>query len=354
MRQAPRDAAAAGKFGPRAKRGRLIGYGQSGVYEQGQLRHALGYVIAGADNSITVSRHVLFDEAALFDPIVSGDIEPHVNSDTTGSRDVFPTDSQLEIDRDQQPTQRGGAEDPDDDLAAYDDDDDADDADDANDADDDVEEAPRHPTDVNDDDDDDKDDDLPQPMLRPTGLLRVGLRQQTQPSYNAGVVVLAADVPTPVNFRDAMAGPQHNEWSIAIIAELSAHAQLRTFDEVIVAAKTPIIPTKFVYKVKPNPDGSVDRYKARLVAQGFRQIPGRHFDEDALYSPTLRYDALRLLLAHAAFMHKPGDPRWQVSSADVTSAYLNAEVPESEQLHLGLQPLYQTTLKAPPGSKIAL
>jgi hypothetical protein len=61
LRQAPRDAAAAGKFGPRAKRGRLIGYGQSGIYEHGQLRRALGYVIAGADNSITVSRHVLFD-----------------------------------------------------------------------------------------------------------------------------------------------------------------------------------------------------------------------------------------------------------------------------------------------------
>jgi hypothetical protein len=75
LRQAPRDAAAAGKFGPRAKRGRLIGYGQSSIFEHGQLRRALGYVIAGADNSITVTRHVLFEEAALFEPINSGSLE---------------------------------------------------------------------------------------------------------------------------------------------------------------------------------------------------------------------------------------------------------------------------------------
>jgi hypothetical protein len=44
LRQAPRDAT--GKFGPRALRGNLVGYGAAGVYENGQLRHALGYVIA--------------------------------------------------------------------------------------------------------------------------------------------------------------------------------------------------------------------------------------------------------------------------------------------------------------------
>jgi hypothetical protein len=129
--------------------------------------------------------------------------------------------------------------------------------------------------------------------------------------------------------------------------------QLATFHEVLVLDKTPIIPTKFVYKVKPHADGTVDRFKARLVAQGFRQIPARHFDESALYSPTLRYDALRLLLATAAYMHKPGDPRWQVCSADVTSAYLNAEVPESEQLYLEPPPFYTASLVAPPGYKVA-
>mmetsp|Transcript_8864 Transcript_8864/g.22590 ORF Transcript_8864/g.22590 Transcript_8864/m.22590 type:complete len:233 (-) Transcript_8864:97-795(-) len=35
----------------------------------------------------------------------------------------------------------------------------------------------------------------------------------------------------------------------------------------------------------------IDKHKACIVAQGFRQIPGLHYDET--YSPTLRYDSLR-------------------------------------------------------------
>ena len=35
-----------------------------------------------------------------------------------------------------------------------------------------------------------------------------------------------------------------------------------------------IIGTKWVYKLKRNPDGRVDRYKARLVAKGYAQQKG--------------------------------------------------------------------------------
>jgi hypothetical protein len=40
--------------------------------------------------------------------------------------------------------------------------------------------------------------------------------------------------------------------------ELEAHRQLVTFDEVQVANKTPMIPTKFVYKVKPRAEGTIE------------------------------------------------------------------------------------------------
>jgi hypothetical protein len=76
LRQVPRDTT--GKFGPRALRGRLIGYGLSGIYENGQMRCALGYVIATADNTVTVSRHILFDESALFNSI---DLEERAQPD---------------------------------------------------------------------------------------------------------------------------------------------------------------------------------------------------------------------------------------------------------------------------------
>jgi Reverse transcriptase (RNA-dependent DNA polymerase) len=40
---------------------------------------------------------------------------------------------------------------------------------------------------------------------------------------------------------------------------------------------TKVIPLKWVYKVKKNPDGTIARYKCRLVAQGFYQVFGEDY-----------------------------------------------------------------------------
>ena len=123
-----------------------------------------------------MTRHVLFDEAALFEPINSGSLEPHVYTNPIGA-EGFPTDDQIELDR----LQHGGADNTitDDDTNAesdvYDDDDDVDDDDD--DDDDDNGRSPYREADDA-DDDDDEDDELPQPQppIRSMGNLRVSLQ----------------------------------------------------------------------------------------------------------------------------------------------------------------------------------
>ena len=70
---------------------------------------------------------------------------------------------------------------------------------------------------------------------------------------------------------------------------------------------------KFVFALKYTPTGLIDRYKARLVAQGFSQRPGENFVET--FSPTIRAESLRVLLAIGAAEDL------EIRQADVVSAY---------------------------------
>ena len=59
-----------------------------------------------------------------------------------------------------------------------------------------------------------------------------------------------------------------------------------------------VVTSKWVFKVKLNSDGSLDKLKARLVARGFSQMYG--VDYERTFAPTVRFDTLRLFFAIVA------------------------------------------------------
>ena len=85
-----------------------------------------------------------------------------------------------------------------------------------------------------------------------------------------------------------------------------------------------VVRTKIVYDVKTNPDGSIDKYKCRLVAKGFSQSEGTDYEDT--FAPVSQLLSMRVLLSHAlsenltlhhldvstAFLASPVDPRFNI------------------------------------------
>ncbi|XP_037446411.1 putative disease resistance protein RGA4 [Triticum dicoccoides] len=139
----------------------------------------------------------------------------------------------------------------------------------------------------------------PAPVLRPhtrnkSGVVQPKKRTDGTVAWLATCMAQAQADPTgePRHFQAAMSIPHCR---LAMEQEYQALLQNGTWCLVPPRAGVNVIDSKWVFKVKRHADGSIERYKARMVAKGFKQRQGLDYEDT--FSPRRRYICVSLLLA---------------------------------------------------------
>lgn len=102
------------------------------------------------------------------------------------------------------------------------------------------------------------------------------------------------------------------------------------FEPCPLPADVSVIGSKWIYSIKERSNGSIERYKARLVAQRFKWEYGIDYEET--FAPVAKMTSIRALLGVAAVRHWP---LWQM---DVKNAFLHGDLPKT--VYMRLPPSY--------------
>jgi hypothetical protein len=124
----------------------------------------------------------------------------------------------------------------------------------------------------------------------------------------------------PTTFEEATSCPEKAKWNEAMYKEFKSLKDNQVWELTTLPTGKKAITCKWVYKVKTNSDGSIERYKARLVARGFDQKFGSDYDET--FFPVVRLESLRTLIALST------QRGLELHHVDVHTAFLNGTLQE--------------------------
>jgi hypothetical protein len=139
-------------------------------------------------------------------------------------------------------------------------------------------------------------------------------------SYHHHFAYYAGDVDVPLSLKDARQSKESEDWQQATDAEYNSLMKNRTWVLAELPEGRKAVSCKWVFRLKYDKMGEIERYKTRLVAKGYSQQYGIDYEET--FSPVVRFTSIRVLLAFAA------NNDMDVHQMDVTTAFLNGDLQE--------------------------
>ncbi|KAJ9536095.1 hypothetical protein OSB04_un000733 [Centaurea solstitialis] len=124
--------------------------------------------------------------------------------------------------------------------------------------------------------------------------------------------------PIPRSPAQTMCDPH---WRAAMDAEMAAILSNCTWDLVPKPSDANIVGNRWLFRHRFDSNGRLERYKARLVAQGFSQQPGLDFDDT--FSPVVKPATIRMVLSISISRN------WPIHQLDVKNAFLHGDLTET-------------------------
>jgi hypothetical protein len=149
----------------------------------------------------------------------------------------------------------------------------------------------------------------------PQGATRQAKRPKPFSSYMALMCDLLEEEPT--YFEEAI---QRKEWADAMTEEYQSIMKNKVWEIVPRPKNKDVVSSRWLFKIKHDVDGSIEKYKARFVARGFSQKEGIDYEET--FVPVARYTLIRTTIALAAKM------KWKLYHMDVKITFLNGVIEE--------------------------
>eukprot|EP00795_Rhopilema_esculentum_P014459 gene14460-biopygen4243 len=124
----------------------------------------------------------------------------------------------------------------------------------------------------------------------------------------------------PTTIQEALNSSAKVKWKEALDSKYTSLIKNRAWNLVELPKGRKPVGCRWVFKIKHDANGAVERYKARLVAKGYSQEEGIDYEET--FSPVARYTSIRSVLAIANQLDL------ELHQMDVQTAFLNGELEE--------------------------